>query len=69
MSQRDVVRGNVRAILADYGITDLKNWCLEHDIERHTLYTKASSGITVHTLLMLCRELNVTTNELLKGLY
>ena len=74
MTQRDIVRRNVTEIIKARGFSNVKRWLEMHNISHMMLYnqkneTKSTCGMSCKSLLRLCNELNVTPNDLLKGLY
>lgn len=70
MTQRDVVRHNATEIIKARGFSNTKQWLEMHNISHMMLYNQnGTCGMSCKSLLRLCNELNVTPNDLLKGLY
>ena len=75
ITQRDVIRRNVTEIIKARGFSNVKQWFEMHNISQMVLYNQKNSnsydsyGMNCKSLLRLCNELNVTPNDLLKGLY
>ena len=74
MTQRDVIRRNVTEIIKARGFSNVKRYLEMHNISHMMLYnqkheTRPTCGMSCKSLLRLCNELNVTPNDLLKGLY
>ena len=74
MTQRDVVRRNVAEIIKARGFSNVKQYLAMHNISHVMLYnqkieTRSTCGMSCKNLLRLCNALNVTPNDLLKGLY
>ena len=72
VSQRDMIRHNITAIIMSRGFKSIKQWCEMHRIPVKSLYNDSNgirSGMSCKSLLKLCNELHVTPNDLLKGLY